>query len=85
MKKNIDKIVAMILPYIGMGIFLILFVLGIVVFSYLLILGAIIGLLLFLIAYVRSLFVRTRRLHPLQQHREPKGGRIIEQDEHSHK
>lgn len=49
-----------LLPFIFLGILLVLAVVGIILFSYLLIFGAIVGIVLFAIAWVRGLFVRKK-------------------------
>ncbi|EKD54195.1 MAG: hypothetical protein ACD_60C00117G0001 [uncultured bacterium] len=45
-----------LIPFIFLGILLVLFVVGVILFSYLLIVGAIVGLILFLIAWVKEKF-----------------------------
>lgn len=43
-----------IMPYIGLGLFVVLLVFAIIFLSYLFIFGAIVGLILFAIAWVRT-------------------------------
>ena len=82
MKQSMNKLKAKVMPYIGMGLFLILFLLGLVVFSYILIIGAIVGLILFLIAYIRSKFTRH---HPHSQndqsYKNKPQGRVIDHND----
>lgn len=73
-----NKLAAVIMPIIGMALFIILFVVGLVFFSYLLIIGTIIGLVLFTIAYIRAkFFAKKMRKHAVKQRRQ---GRTIEHD-----
>ena len=67
-----------LLPYIFLGIMLVLAVVGVILFSYLLIFGAIVGVILFIIAWIRELFFRkkTKILQPGQH----KTGRTIDHD-----
>lgn len=66
-----------IMPFIGMGIFIVILAVGIVVFSYLLILGAAIGLILFGIFWIYQKLTARRRLPPP---RNPHSGRTIDHD-----
>jgi len=52
MKKALKQFLTSIMPFIGMGIFLVLLVAGLVIFSYLLIFGAVVGLVLFTIFWI---------------------------------
>ncbi len=66
-----------LLPFILLGIMIVLGVVGIVLFSYLLIFGALIGLILFIVAWVQGLFQsKQKKASRLQQKR----GRIIDHD-----
>ncbi len=71
-----------IMSFIGLGIFIVLFICAFVFLSYLLIIGAAIGLILFLIAYVRKRF-----FHRNQQHNfikdDDQTHRVIDQDDNS--
>ena len=68
-----------IVPFLFLGLFLVVLVLGLILFSYLLILGALVGIVLFAIAWLRDkLFAREN----LPQKQPPeKHGRIIEHDD----
>ncbi len=50
------SILSRILPFLYLGIVIVVLIFGIILFSYLLILGAMVGLILFLIAYIREKF-----------------------------
>ncbi|EKD72481.1 MAG: hypothetical protein ACD_45C00664G0001, partial [uncultured bacterium] len=53
-----------LLPFIFLGITLVVFVVGIVLLSYLLIVGAIVGFILFLIAWVKEkIFPQRQMMH----------------------
>ena len=73
----LNRIMNMLAPFVAMGVFLVLLIVGLVVVSYLLIWGALIGLILFAIAYVRSLFTKNRQA-PVQDTTQ---GRVYEHDE----
>ena len=47
---------ARIMPFIGLGLFVVLLVVGIIFLSYLFILGAAVGLILFAIAWIKAKF-----------------------------
>lgn len=47
-----------LMPFIFIGIMLVLFVVGLVIISYLLIFGAIVGLCLFVIAWIREKLIK---------------------------
>lgn len=47
-----------LVPFIFIGIMLVLFVVGLIVISYLLIFGAIVGLCLFVIAWIREKLIK---------------------------
>ncbi len=65
------------MPFIFLGIILVIFVAGIILFSYLLILGAIIGLVLFLINWLREkFFVKQRSVSTTTR----PAGRIIDHE-----
>ncbi|MDA8562045.1 hypothetical protein N9L02_02900 [Gammaproteobacteria bacterium] len=75
-----QKLLAKIIPFIFLGIMLVLLVVGIVFFSYLLIFGAIIGVILFLISWVKDrLFNKSsRNKNEINKNR---SGRTIEHDD----
>ncbi len=74
MKNFLGKLI----PFIFLGMMLVIFVVGLILLSYLLIWGAIVGLVLFLIAWVREkLFPRKQ----LTQSKKPPSGRIIDHDD----
>ncbi|HSW69162.1 MAG TPA: hypothetical protein VLI69_03245 [Gammaproteobacteria bacterium] len=51
-----------LMPFLFLGIMLVVLVAGLILLSYLLIWGAIVGLVLFLIAWIREKFFPTRQL-----------------------
>jgi len=53
-----QSLFARIIPFIFLGIMIVLLVAGVIILSYLLIAGAIIGLILFIIAWVRDRFFK---------------------------
>ncbi|OAI46566.1 hypothetical protein AYO45_06305 [Gammaproteobacteria bacterium SCGC AG-212-F23] len=64
-----------IVPFISLGILLVVFVIGIIFLSYLFIFGALLGLVLFGIAWLREKFFR--RQHPKKIQRK---GRTIDME-----
>lgn len=54
--RNISTLFARLLPFLWVGILLVLAFIGIIFFSYVLILGAFVGLVIYGIAYLRSKF-----------------------------
>lgn len=77
MSHSAERFAAKLLPFLGMGVFIVLFIFGLMVLSYVLIIGAVIGLILFLINYIRTKFSHThKKPHHLHQHR----GRTIDHD-----
>jgi hypothetical protein len=56
MANKLQLLLMRIAPYIGIGVFLVVCVLALLIFSYILLIGGIIGLILFLIAYIKTRF-----------------------------
>lgn len=73
-----QSFMARLLPFIFLGILLVLVVVGIILFSYLVLFGALVGLVLFLLAWVKGLFSRNKQKYPAAYHKKP--GRIIDHD-----
>jgi len=74
------KIVSSILPFIFLGIMIVVFLAGIVIFSYVLIFGALIGFILFLISFIKErLFGKQNENTNIQK--KPKAGRTINHDD----
>ena len=74
-----QKLASIIPTFIGLALFIVLFVIGIIFFSYLLIIGAIIGLILFLIGFIRAkFFMKGHR--PIKQQPQQHRGRTIDHD-----
>ncbi len=69
MRAFLEKII----PFIFLGIMLVIFVVGIVLFSYLLIIGALVGLVLFAIAWLKEKLSPSKSVTKVK-----KQGRIIE-------
>lgn len=61
-----------LVPFIFIGIMLVVLAIGIILFSYLLILGAIVGLILFLVSVVKE------KLFPKPSHPAKRSGRTID-------
>ncbi len=45
-----------LVPFIGMGIFIVLIIVGLIFLSYLIVIGALIGFVLFVLAYLKNRF-----------------------------
>ena len=73
MRKFWNRFLVGVMPFIGMGIFLVLLAVGVVVFSYLLILGAVVGIILFGVFWIYQKFTTPRR---------PRSPQTIDHDEH---
>ncbi len=56
-----NKILARIMPFFFLGIFVVLFIVGIVIFSYLLLAGAVVGGILFLVVWLRDKFYPVKK------------------------
>lgn len=56
-----QSLLARLIPFIFLGIMIVLLVLGLIVFSYLLIFGALVGLVLFMITWIKDRFFRKNR------------------------
>ncbi len=56
MSSNQNPFLAKIIPFIGMGITVVIIIFAIIIGIYLLIFGAIIGFILFAIAYIKQKF-----------------------------
>lgn len=70
MKKSFEHFINMLIPFFGMGVFIILLFTGIIIFSYLLIFGAIAGVILFVVFWIYN---------KLTSKRKP-SGRVIDQE-----
>lgn len=67
---------ARIMPFISLGIFIVLLVVGIVFLSYIFVIGAVVGLIIYAIAWIRIKFAgKTTQATPSTQH-----GNIYEHD-----
>jgi hypothetical protein len=64
-----------LVPFIFVGIMVVLFVVGLVIISYLLIFGALVGLCLFVIAWVREKLIRKNNYPEVKKNR---NGRTID-------
>ncbi len=71
------NLLAKIIPFLFLGLMIVVLVAGFVIVSYLLIWGAVVGLILFLIAWIKEKLFPSRHLTKTQQ---PKSGRIIDHD-----
>lgn len=72
------------MPFIGLGLFIVLLVFGIVFISYVLFFGAIVGLVLFAIAWVRTKFAKRNAVNispqGQQQQQHQHQGRVYDHD-----
>lgn len=65
-----NRLLLQLIPFILLGVLLVIFVAGIILFSYLLILGAAVGLVLFVIQWIRMKF--SPKSKHLSQYQDPK-------------
>lgn len=73
-----NNLLARLVPFLFLGMILVIFVIGIIFLSYLLILGAIVGLALFVVAWLKEKFFPVKDLQ--KQERKPRKGRTIDHD-----
>lgn len=71
------NLLAKLIPFIFLGMMLVILIVGFVLLSYLLIFGAMIGLVLFIIAWIREKLFPSKHLTRTDQ---LKKGRIIDHD-----
>lgn len=69
---------ARIMPFIFLGIMIVVFVAGLVIVSYLLIFGAIVGLFLFCIAWIKDLISKRKNSYP--EVKKPRSGKTIDHE-----
>lgn len=74
-----QNLFARLVPFIFLGIMIVIFVVGIVIFSYLLIVGAIVGMILFLAAWLKEKLFPSKDIQYYQQ--TEKRGRTFDHDE----
>ena len=74
--KTPNPLLAKLLPFLMLGLMIVLFVIGIIFFSYVLIIAVIVGAILYAIAYIRLKFFTRKK--PVQK-TESKG-RVIDHD-----
>jgi uncharacterized membrane protein len=70
------ELFAKVIPFLVLGIMLVVFVIGLIFVSYVLLFGALVGLVLYVVAWVRDKFFPTKEIT-----QPPKSGRTIEHDE----
>jgi len=75
---DMNKVVAKIVPFLFLGIMLVILVAGVILLSYLLIWGAVVGLVLFSIAWIREKLFPSKHLAKTEK---PKSGRIIDHED----
>ncbi len=81
-KKKANQFLVRIIPFLGLGVFLVLLAVGLVVFSYLLVLGAVVGVILFGAIWVYNRFFNRKRKLAVRQHTPNRaGGRTIDHEE----
>ena len=80
-----NKLTAKIMPFLTLGVMLMVFIIGLIFFSYVIIIAAILGLILFTVGYIRGKWLMRKFKQQAQQQPQqntPKEqGRIIEHDE----
>lgn len=59
---------AKIMPFFGVGIFIVLFIAALVFLSYILLIGAVIGIVLFVISYIRNKFFGGKTIQKTPPH-----------------
>lgn len=74
-----NSIISRIVPFIFLGVMIVLFVAGLVLLSYLLIFGAIVGLILFTIAWLKDKLSNNKKPQPPVTTR--RTGRTIDHDD----
>lgn len=74
-----QNLTSTLVSFIGLGVFIVLFICALIFFSYIFVIGAGIGLILFLISYIRALLYKKRHheIHLKDGH----SHRIIDQDD----
>lgn len=65
MQIQSNSVFGKILPFIGMGIFLVVIIIALVLLSYVLLIGGAIGLILFCIAYLKRKFFPNKYQTPM--------------------
>lgn len=56
MRNYPSALLMKIMPFIGIGIFLVVLIVAFVLLSYVLLIGAVVGLVLFVVAYIKQTF-----------------------------
>jgi len=69
------------IPFLMIGLMIVLFIIGLFIFSYILIFAAIIGFVLFIISAIRARFSNKKQTHAYQKQFDAKKGRTIEYEE----
>ena len=72
------RLFARLLPFLYLGIVIVLFAIGIILFSYLLILGAVVGFILFFATWIKEKFFPGKAM---SQPKATKVGRTFEHDD----
>jgi len=85
MKHFFNRVLASILPIIGMLLFLAIFIVGIIFFSYVIVILAIIGFILFAIAYIRARILLYQMRRDNKKKTPTGNGRTIDHDNHEQK
>ncbi len=73
------RLFAQLVPFLFLGIFIVLLTVGIIFLSYLFIIGAMVGFVLFLITVIKEKVFPNH--YPTQGRRQTKQGRVIEHDD----
>ncbi len=71
----VKNLLSKLVPFLVLGVMLVILVVGLILLSYLLIWGALVGLVLFFIAFIKEKFFPSRQLTKVN-----KPGRIIDHD-----
>ena len=73
-----NNLFARFIPFLMLGLMIVILIAGLILFSYLLIFGALVGVILFLVAWLRNKLFPTKDLTTKPP---PKEGRTIDHDE----
>jgi ABC-type transport system involved in cytochrome bd biosynthesis fused ATPase/permease subunit len=75
-----NRFLARLVPFIFLGIMIVLLVVGFVIFSYILMFGALVGVVLFVVAWIRETFFSPKDKNLMKRETDKKPGRVIDHD-----
>lgn len=76
-----NRLLQQLLPFLFLGMIIVMLIAGIVLLSYLLIFGALVGVVLYVVALIRDKFFSSKDL-TVRSKRQNKTGRTIDHDDH---